>query len=218
MELQLLRECVKALVREASMFEEWLSPDVVNILIAEYANASDAMGALKWEYSTQLPSNVWGRYSPSLRTLFVNQAKTKNLFKQQVNTILHEIEHWNQHVRLANRYPNDPIKAFGLVYKQEKARYGYWNCPMEVGARRAADLYVDAAMERIGKHYGGRLEGGDIDSVVEELMNDFLDNDEKPLTRVQVGSVLRNFDLNTPENMKTTVEKLRTLGVKVMGA
>jgi hypothetical protein len=81
-----------------------------------------------------------------------------------------------------------------------------------------ADLYVDAAMERIGKHYGGRLEGGDIDSVVEELMNDYLDSDEKPLTRVKIGGTLRDFDLNTPENMKSTVEKLRALGVKVMGA
>jgi hypothetical protein len=218
MNLQLLRECVKALVNEATMFEEWLSPDVVNLLISDYADTSDAMGVLKWEYSTKLKSNVWGIYSPSVRTLYVNQAKTKGLFKQQVNTILHEIEHWNQHIKIANKYPHDPIRAFGNVYKQEKATYGYWNSPMEVGARRMADMYVDAAMERIGKHYGGRLEGGDIDSVVEELMNDFLDNDEKPLTRVQIGGALKNFDLNSPENMKAAVEKLRTLGVKVMGA
>jgi hypothetical protein len=200
------------------MFEEWLSPEVVDILVADYADAGDGLGTLKWEYSDHLKSNVWGIYSPRNRTLYVNRAKTKNMFKEQVNTILHEIEHWNQHIRIAKKFPHNPIEAFGYVYKQEKAQHGYWNAPMEVGARRMADLYVDAAMERIGKHYGGRLEGGDVDSVVEELMNDYLDGDEKPLTRVKIGGTLRDFDLNSPENMKATVEKLRALGVKVMGA
>lgn len=195
------------------MFDEWLSPDVVNLLIAEYAEVSDAMGALKWEYSTRLPSNTWGWYSPSMRTLYVNQAKTKNLFKQQVNTILHEIEHWNQHIKIANGNPRDPIGSFGAIYKQQKAVYGYWDCPMEVDARRFADLYVDDAMGRIGTHYSGKVEGGSFDLAIEELFDEY--EDVGFVTRVQIGTTLKDHGANSPENMKAAISTLGDLGIKV---
>lgn len=195
------------------MFDEWLSPDVMELLIREYADSSDAMGMLKWEYSTALPSRIWGRYSPSTKTLYVNQSKTKNLFKQQINTILHEIEHWNQHVRIANKHPHNPVRSFSDVYRQEKATHGYWNAPMEVGARRFADLYTDSAMERVGTHYSGKIEGGSLDLAIEELFDEY--EDVGFVTRAQIGSALKAHNANSPENMKTTIATLGDLGIKV---
>ena len=197
------------------MFEEWLSPDVVRLLIAEYAHTSEILGALQWEYTQTLGPRTWGKYIPTQTRLLVSSAKTKDLFKQQVQTILHEIQHWNQHVKLAAANPSDAIFSFMKTYKPQHQKYGYWACPMEVDARAFADTHLEEAMGKVGRHYGGRLEGGSVEGVVEELMDEYLDNDESPLPRVKIGAALRDYDLNTPENMKTVISKLIGLGVKV---
>lgn len=197
------------------MFEEWLSPDVVRLLISEYAQTSETLGTLKWEYTQTLGARTWGKYIPTQQRLLVSSAKTKDLFKQQVQTILHEIQHWNQHVKLASTDVADPVGSFMRVYNRQHVSYGYWDCPMEVDARAFADKHLEDAMLKVGRHYGGRLEGGSVDGVVEELMDEFLDNDEMPLPRVKIGATLRDYDLNTPENMKTVISKLIGLGVKV---
>lgn len=214
--MELLRECILALVQEATMFEEWLSPDVVQLLIAEYAQQGGGLGALQWEYTKTLGPRTWGKYVARHKKLYVSSAKTKDLFKQQVQTILHEIQHWNQHIRIVAANPSaDPVRIFYDTYQRELDKFKYWNAPMEVDARRFADVNLEDAIAKVGKHYGGKVEGGSIDGVVEELMDEFL-VDEVPLRRVQIGSLLRDYDLNTPENMKAVVAQLVSLGVKVI--
>lgn len=87
---------------------------------------------------------------------------------------------------------------------------------MEVDARRFADVYVDDAMAKIGRHYGEKLEGGDLDTIIEELVDEYVDSGEKPLTRLKIGTALKERDLNTSENMKKVIASLIELGVKLV--
>lgn len=50
----LLREFIEQLLKEEGMFEEWLAPEVVNLLIQEYAVDGGGLGHLKWEYTDSL--------------------------------------------------------------------------------------------------------------------------------------------------------------------
>jgi hypothetical protein len=215
MNFGLLREYIQAILSEAQMFEEWLSPDVVRLLIDEYSQRGGTLGVLDWEYVETLGARTWGQYLPRAKRLLVSNKKTEGLFKQQVQTILHEIQHWNQHVKIAASNSGiDPGRAFERVYQGQRDSYGYWKCPMEVDARAFADLHLEEAMGKISKHYGGKLEGGSIDGVVEELVDEFLE-DERPLGRGKIGALLRDYDLNSMENLKLVIAKLVDLGVKV---
>lgn len=99
--MDLLRVYIRATLLKVKQFDEWLSPEVVRLLISTYAKKSPVLGMLKWKYSTKLGGNTWGLYDPRWRELHVNKSKTKHAFKQQVETILHEIQHWNQHADIA---------------------------------------------------------------------------------------------------------------------
>jgi hypothetical protein len=216
--VELFREYVRLLI-EAEMFEEWLSPDVVNLLVEAYARPpSPSLSALKWTYSDCLGGNTWGAYSGDLQLLYVNSGKTKGLFKQQVQTLLHEIQHWNRHTKIAQEYPANPIEAFGATAMLQKRRFGYWQSPVEVDARAFAARHLDEALGKINDLFrkkSGKVEGMSIEDAVEELMNAFLDSGEKPLTRLQIGEVLRDFDLNNGANMADAIKRLTMLGVKV---
>lgn len=201
----------------AREFESSLTADVVSLLVARYAKKSSVLGALRWKYGP-LPARTWGNYDIMERELTVNDHKTKELFKQQVQTIVHEIEHWNQHVAIAFAYGGGAAQSsarFIRAYKNESAVEGYRNNSFEVGARAFADEHLEDAMDAIGQHYGQKIEGGSIETVVEELLDAYVDNEEKPLTRMQLGTALTEYDMNSPENMKSVVAALRELGVKV---
>ena len=85
------------LTEHTKEFDSWLSPDVVSFLIRTYAGNSEFLGTLKWKYE-ELDPNRWGEYVPITQILYVNNKKTEGLFKKQVETLLHEIQHWNQHI------------------------------------------------------------------------------------------------------------------------
>lgn len=218
----LIREILLNEVRE---FDEWLSPDVMGILLSRYAMRSPVLGALKWDYK-ELPRSRWGQFEASGRILYVNKAKTKGLFKQQVETILHEIQHWNQFANEGDRYAEQGgelddrrhkialVRAFNRKYEQLSHVHGYWDNPFEVDARDYATKNLKDAMDSIGRHYGGKVEGGDLDMVIEELIDDY-DPDGPALTRFEIGTALRDYDLNTPANMKDIVAQLQDLGVAV---
>lgn len=214
----------------ATQFDEWLSPDVIKVLIDKYAKQNEHLGQLRWKYG-KLPSRVWGHYSPQNRELVVNDAKTKDLFKQQVETIVHEIRHWNQHVEQIETQSPDVLARsvpplHGKIDSMTLSRFftvpykyagigGYWKNKFEVDARKFASDHLEEAMGAIGRHYGGKIEGGTLDQVIEELMDEYIEAGEKPLTRLQIGNTLRAWDLNTAENMRQAIDKLRDLGVKV---
>ena len=192
------------------MFDEWLSPDVMDVLIRGYAKPAPGGEPLSWEYS-KLPDRTWGQFVASRRTLYVNQAKTKNQFKQQVETILHEIQHWNQLVD--ELVSGGDVSSYNDAYRQEKAARGYWKNRYEVDARAFSEAKLDEAMLKLSKHYGGKIEGGSFDLAMDELFDEFAD--EAFITRIQIGMALKAHDANTPDNMKKAVATLTDLGMKV---
>lgn len=230
------------LLKEIAEFEDWLSPEVMKLLINAYAVKDPEYGTLKWEYK-KMPGRLWGSFHAAGPILYVNDSKTKGLFKQQVETILHEIQHWNQFVDTTTgpKYQsnwgvgsiegaseedqirwkkNDKkvrVRVWDQMYQSEKRRYGYLHCPSEMGARDFASEHLDEAMKMLGEqHYGtGKVEGGTLDEVVEELMEEYVDGGEKPLTRLQIGTVLRTYDLNNAANMSKVIADLKELGIKV---
>jgi len=232
---------MRPILLEDKEFSKWLSPDVINFLIDTYAVKDPKFGSLGWEYSERLPHGTWGRFSSSESMLRVNKTKTNDLFKQQVKTILHEIQHWNQFVEVTARqadvfmntrggpqFTKDEHRV-GLTYFRTmlwKKAYddagggrgrGYWNNKYEVDARTFSEVNLEGAMNRIGKlFYAQKIEGGTLDQVVEELFDEYIDT-EKPLTRLQIGTTLRDYDMNTPENMRSAIEQLRSLSVKIVG-
>ena len=54
-----------------------------------------------------------------------------------------------------------------------------------------------------------------LDEIIEQLLETYLDNASKPITRLQIGLVLNDFDLNDSDNMKLAISKLIDLGVKI---
>lgn len=192
------------------MFDEWLSPDVMDVLIREYAKSAHSGESLKWEY-TQLRDRVWGEFVASRRTLYVNKSKTKNQFTQQVETILHEIQHWNQLVEELEK--GGDTWSYNQSYRMESRRVGYWKNRYEVDARAFSAAHLESAVSKLSKHYGGKVEGGTFDLAIEEIFDEF--SDEGFVTRVQIGTALRAHDANTPENMKKAIAMLTDLGMKV---
>lgn len=212
-----LRALIRAvLVETVSLFEEWLSPDVMELLIDEYADVSSSFGNLKWEYAP-LPARVWGEFVANREKLYVNRYKTRGLFTQQVQTILHEIQHWNQFLKVAEEAKitshRDAVLEWGRQYRAESARRGYHNNRFEVDARAFSEQHLQSAISKLGKHYGGKVEGGTFDQAVEEIFDEF--SDAPFVTRAQIGLALKAHDANSPENMKKAVAMLSDLGMKI---
>jgi len=221
----LMRKYIKELLTEAAWGEEWLSPEVVLFLIGAYAEESSVLGRLTWEYG-KLPGRTWGKYVNIQRKLYVNKTKTKNMFKQQVSTILHEIQHWNQHVQCSleerspaarSRYSDDPAMAvthdFSAMCARNKWEHGYWKSPHEIDARKFAADNLQDALERAGKFVSGKIEVEDVGEAWDDILDELTEHDV--ITRVMIGKELRDYDMNTPENMQLAVRKLKELGVEV---
>jgi hypothetical protein len=197
-------------------FDQWLAPEVVDLLVREYAQpGGPGMGRLRWEYVASLGSHTLGRYNPPSMTLQVAKSKSKEKFKQQVNTILHEIEHWNQHVEASHRAQASGTTGHNLnrqEYKRELATKGYRDNKFEVGARAFADRNVDGALTKISNLLGNKVEGT-LDDVVEELFDEY--ESVGKVTRLQIGQALRDRGLNTPANMAEVIRLLKELELKV---
>jgi hypothetical protein len=221
----LVRKCVEELLIEATWGEEWLSPEVVRFLINTYAEKSPVLGHLTWEYG-KLPDRTWGKYVHQPRKLYVNKAKTKNMFKQQISTILHEIQHWNQHVKCSlgerspaarSQYSDDPAAAathdFSVMCNRNKWEHGYWKSPHEIDARQFAADNLQDALSKAGKFVSGKINVEDADEAWDDILDELTEYDV--ITHVMIGKELRDYDMNTPENMQLAVQKLKELGVEV---
>ena len=148
------------------------------------------------------------------------------MFKQQVSTILHEIQHWNQHVKCSleersptarARYANDPISAatydFGTMCSRNKWEHGYWKSPHEVEARQFAADNLQDALSRAGKFVSGKIEVENVDEAWDDILDELTEYDV--ITRVMIGKELHSYDMNTPQNMQLAIQKLKELGVVV---
>jgi hypothetical protein len=232
-------------IEEASEFEDWLSPEVVNTLISTYAVKDRSYGALKWKYAP-LPPKRWGAFDAGGPVLYVNKSKTKGMFKQQVQTILHEIQHWNQFVDVTDihRTPivddrdeervrkishgdrKNRLAVWRNKYDRETRMMGYFNNSFEMGARDFSEENLEAAMRMLGEmHYGavGKIEGSNIDDAVDEIVQDYIDKNEgapqgkeKPVTRLDIGRTLQVHNLNNATNMKVALKMLHDLEIKVV--
>ncbi len=183
----------------------------MDVLVREYAKAAPSGEPLKWQYA-RLRDRVWGEFSADARTLYVNQSKTKNLFMQQVETILHEIQHWNQFVEVGKNPGISPLITWRRVYDQETRANGYWKNRFEMDARDFSKRHLEGAMSKLSKHYGGKVEGGTFDLAVEEIFDEH--SDDGFVTRVQIGQALKAHDANSPDNMKKAILMLADLGIK----
>ena len=219
--MRLLRECIRRVLAE-KLGDEWLSPSVVQFLIDNYAENSNVLGQLTWGYG-KLPKRTWGRYSPRNRKLTVNKDKTKGLTKQQISTVLHEIQHWNQHVACAEDFPMGNAEEVTRTYTNRNCaaltQHGYWDAPHEVDARNFATEHHQDAMSRAARFGAGYMEAESEEEAWEEIVDDLLDLDSVDefgmVKRHDIGLALRDFQMNTPENMKFAIEKLSGLGVAV---
>ena len=223
--MNLLREFIRKLLTEASWGDEWLSPEVVQFLINTYAEKSPVLGKLTWEYG-KLPDRTWGKYVHQPRKLYVNKAKTKNKFKQQISTVLHEIQHWNQHVKCSleerspaarSRYSDDPVAGathdFSTMCARNKWEHGYWDSPHEIDARQFAEDNLQDALSRAGKFVSGKLEVEDVDEAWDDILDELTEYDV--ITRRMIGDELSAYDMNSPKNMQLAIQKLKELEVSV---
>ena len=229
--MKLLREYIRRLLAERSWGNEWLSPEVVQFLISTYAEKSPVLGKLRWEYG-KLPDRTWGKYVHQPRKLYVNKAKTKNKFKQQVQTILHEIQHWNQHVKCSTeeRSPaaaarvaaaKDPTVGavvgatydFSAMCSRNKWEHGYWKSPHEIDARQFAEDNLQDALSRAGKFVSGKMEVENMDETWDDILDELTEYDV--ITRQMIGKELSDYDMNSPKNMQRAIQKLKELGVVV---
>ena len=229
--MNLLREYIKELLVERSWGDEWLSPEVVTFLISNYADPGGVLGKLTWAYG-KLPSRTWGTYVHAPRKLYVNKARTKDKFKQQVSTILHEIQHWNQHVKcsLEERSPAAAARAaaakdpavgavvgatydFRAMCARNKWEHGYWDSPHEIDARQFAEENLQDALSRAGKFVSGKLEVEDEGEAWDEILDELTEYDV--ITRLMIGNELNAYDMNSPANMKLAIQKLKELGAVV---
>ena len=223
-----LREYIRRLLAEQARWgDEWLSPEVVTFLISNYAGKSDVLGRLTWEYG-KLPGRTWGQYRSKQRKLYVNKARTKGKFKQQVQTILHEIQHWNQHVKCSldkpspaaaakATYYDDPAAGatydFNAMCSRNRWEHGYWKSPHEIDARQFAEENLQDALSRAGKFVSGKLEVEDVDEAWDDILDELTEYDV--ITRRMIGDELSAYDMNSPKNMQMAIQKLKELGVPV---
>ncbi len=194
-------------------FSDWLSPEVVDLLVSRYADALPEAGRLTWEYKT-LGRRTWGRYSSESRKLFVNRSKTRGLFRQQISTVLHEIRHWNQDVEAALE-DGDVSRGFRrrrFDYEAETRRVGYWENAYEVDARAFAAANLDEAIRLASAAISGAVEGT-LEDALEEIVEDL--GDSARTTRRAVGFALAEYRLNNPANLARAIAFLRELGVEV---
>lgn len=223
--MKLLREYIKSLLIERSWGNEWLSPEVVQFLISTYAEKSPVLGKLTWEYA-KLRDSTWGKYVHAERKLYVNKIQTKNKFKQQVSTILHEIQHWNQHVKCSleerspaarARHVDDPAGAatydFSAMCARNKWEHGYWKSPHEVDARNFAADNLQDALSKAGSFVSGKIEVEDVDEAWDDILDELTEYDV--ITRRMIGKELSAYNMNSQENMKLAIQKLKELGVIV---
>ena len=63
-----------------------------------------------------------------------------------------------------------------------------------------------------------KLNDDDIDETLQDIIEDLVDtyaDTKQPITRLQIGLLLRDYDLNTPKNMKTVIQKLNELNIPI---
>ena len=59
----------------------------------------------------------------------------------------------------------------------------------------------------------------DIDETLKDIIEDLVDthtDTKQPITRLQIGLLLRDYDLNTPKNMKIAIQELNKLNIPII--
>jgi len=64
-----------------------------------------------------------------------------------------------------------------------------------------------------------KLNDDDIDETLKDIIEDLVDthaDTRQPITRLQIGLLLRDYDLNTPKNMKIAIQELNKLNIPII--
>lgn len=174
---------LKALLESSN---EELRPEIVSFLVKMYAEeghgqslsyfvGSLAHGGSRAKLTGGLHvdlDKVSAVYDQKKRRLIVNTDVKKSL-RDRVIDVLHEIQHYNQHMlwessnefrdrfvagkKLPPDIESDPIMLYEIswnsICKFWERRYQYWKSPHEKDARKFADETVDEAMKFIEQHF-----------------------------------------------------------------
>ena len=201
---------------EGSESFQLLEPDAIQLLVDLFANESPVLGKLSWGWRPKLSHDALGEYSPHLLTLFLSVDRRRGLFRGQAWTILHEIQHWNQHARFVERHRlpweeiEDLTEKFLIAYNIGERQK---DNPYERDAENFAGKNVDKAIAIVNsKVYQKKVEGGTFQDALDELIDA---SSEGRLTMRQVGEALRDYGMNNMERVRAAVQALAQLGISV---
>lgn len=176
---------------EAEQRQTGLPWEIVEFLVRMYATAGNPElrhfeGGFKKLASSarvRLPGGIhvdWegvgGLYNQEQHALVINSESTGDM-RKKVLDVLHEIQHYNQHVawdsdpsfrdhftsgkrmppRMQDTDYGDPMLLYEISWadmmKEWVRLYGYANAPHEVDARKFANAHIDEAMGFIEQHF-----------------------------------------------------------------
>lgn len=144
-----LRAVISRMIAE-SVELDWLPNDIVDSIIDTWALKSPAFGALAWRYVDDVGG--WAKFSARDRELVVSKRKSRDRYVEQIFSILHEIQHWNQYAAFAQQVftakgdeIDDRTVAAMFVLKYKRAG-DYASNPFEQDANEFARHHLDAAL------------------------------------------------------------------------
>ena len=191
------------------MFNEWLLSSDVDLLVRKFARRG-VLGSLGWKYTDDLPDDGFGKYVPSDKLLLVNKKSTGSLFNEQILTVLHEIQHWNQHVSSAEKHSargaKDPASIYEKSYSIAVQKFGRGN-QYEKDAEQFARANFNDALAMLNRQ--NRL-----DAVVDELA-DRASVHGGVIQRSAVKIALRRNRLQTHDGLESAIQRLNSLGIVV---
>lgn len=136
---------------------ELLSSDTIAVLVDRFAEKGP-LGTLSWRLVDSIGTRRVAEYDPQERTLFVSRTRAGASIEQQVEAILHEIQHWNQHsnvVWIVRRQRKDAsldaaTQIFLGRYNDQSDKHGYNANWFERDARAFAAANHDEALDLTG--------------------------------------------------------------------
>lgn len=114
----------------------------IDALVVEFAVKSREMGKLRWSLSKVLSSGMLGVYGARDRVLYVSSTGVVKTLEKFVKIVLHEIQHWNQHVAfVASVRKQMPTASLGGITELFIKRYD----EQTIERKKANWFEVDAA-------------------------------------------------------------------------
>lgn len=198
--------------------ERWLSSKTVGELVRQFA-VSGPVGTLKWRMSSELSGQRLAEYDPVNAELLVSNARLDQRPVKQVETILHEIQHWNQHnnvVWIVRRQRSGAsvdagTRIFIKRHEDQTRDHGYEKNWFERDARKFASENLDKALEILDELTAVEPDDTVIARAVADVVDFYDDTGEMPTTN-DVRIALHTRGVRTPGSLDTAMSALRDMG------